>query len=874
MQQLPETLRDNVRLLGELLGDTLRVHEGEEIFQQIEEIRVLSKQLSQNPASDPSPLIELLSQLPEQSVLPIARAFNQFLNLVNIADQHYSCSREAQTDDHLENLIIELASSSDRNAIADCIQKLRIDFVLTAHPTEVTRRTLIHKYDAISSTLTSRIRPDLLDYEKNKVEGRLHRIIEEMWNTNEIRQQRPSAVDEARWGLAVIEDSFWYAVPDSVRHIDRLCRRHLNQSLGLDTPVFQFFSWMGGDRDGNPNVTHAVTEEVILLARLKATVLYLRDIQRLIDEISMSSSNPLLLQELNYETNSVAPYRLILERLRQALHQTEDWLKAKLKNSKLATPDGIIEQADDLLAPLLVLHQALIEDGYTFVANGPLIDTIRRIKAFGITLLPLDIRQDAERHVEVLDELTQYLELGSYKNWPEKQRQAFLLEQLTSKRPLIPQQWSKSADSEEVLATCRVIASQPVESLSHYVISMAKQGSDVLAVALLLKESNVQWNMPIVPLFETLDDLNNAAEVMNQLWKIDWYRGYSACQQTVMIGYSDSGKDAGKLAATWAQYKAQEALMSLANDRQVTLTFFHGRGGTIGRGGGPLEKAMDSQPPGSVSGHIRITEQGEMIRYKFGQPRLAFNSLSDYVTTTLRSTLSPTRQAKAEWRDLIETMANASLSAYRDVVKENSDFVPYFRSLTPEQELSMLALGSRPARRKSGGGVESLRAIPWMFAWMQVRINLPSWLGTTQAIHYALEQHPAILKEMLAEWPFFSSYIDLVEMVLGKADSNICHYYEQQLVDPNLHSLGKTIRADMDTLSQLINQIKEQPELLHDDPFLQYSISSRKPYLDPLNYLQAELLKRERSSEKISIELEEALKITMTGIAAGMRNTG
>jgi phosphoenolpyruvate carboxylase len=403
---------------------------------------------------------------------------------------------------------------------------------------------------------------------------------------------------------------------------------------------------------------------------------------------------------------------------------------------------------------------------------------------------------------------------------------------------------------------------------------MAKQSSDVLAVALLLKESGVSWNMPIMPLFETLDDLNNAPNVMNMLWRSNWYQQYSEGKQTVMIGYSDSGKDAGKLAATWAQYQAQEELMSLASHYHIDLTFFHGRGGTIGRGGGPLKKAMDSQPPGSVAGHIRVTEQGEMIRYKFGMPRVAFNSLCDYVSTTLSSTIAPTIKPKKEWRNLIEEMSKESLTAYRKVVREDPNFVPYFRDLTPEQELGKLALGSRPAKRKESGGVESLRAIPWIFAWMQVRLNLPSWLGTTQALQYALENKPDVLQDMLANWPFFTSFVDLLEMVVGKADIDICSHYEKLLTAPEQAYLGEQLRNDLMTLAKLLNNLKQQENLLDDDPVLQLSIRARKPYIDPLNYLQAELLKRKRETDIVSNDLEEALKVTMTGVAAGMRNTG
>lgn len=871
MHALPDTLRQNVKLLGRILGNTLSKHQGADIYEKVEKIRTMSKALNHESDADASHLVDYLSSLPDESVLPIVRSFNQFLNLANIADQQYFSSFGAHKKDNLEQVFDTLSAEHTGATIVDALEKLKISFVLTAHPTEVTRRTLIQKYEKIANTLGDYHRDDLLNYEQTKAEGRLNRLIEEIWNTNEIRKQRPTAVDEAKWGFAVIENSFWYAVPNAIRHIDSLCKQKFDKNISLKTHIFEFYSWMGGDRDGNPNVTHDITQQVILLARWKAADLYLRDIKGLIDDLSMTSKSV----ELISVTGDVdSPYRSLLHKVEQRLIATRDWIEAMLKTN-IATPSSmIINTTEQLLEPMLLIHKALLEDGYDYVANGPVTDTIRRINAFGINLVPLDIRQDSARHTQVLDELTKYLELGSYEAWSEEEKQAFLLEQLDSRRPLIPQNWPKSADVEEVLATCRVVAEQPQSALSHYIISMAKHPSDVLAVALLLKETGVKWNMPIMPLFETLDDLNNAAQVMNMLWRSNWYQQYSEGQQTVMIGYSDSGKDAGKLAATWAQYQAQEELMSLANHYHIDLTFFHGRGGTVGRGGGPLKKAMDSQPPGSVAGHIRVTEQGEMIRYKFGMPRVAFNSLCDYVSTTLSSTISPTVQPKQEWRDLIEAMANESLNAYRKVVRDDPNFVPYFRDLTPEQELGKLALGSRPAKRKASGGVESLRAIPWIFAWMQVRLNLPSWLGTTQALQYAIENKPDVLQDMLENWPFFTSFIDLLEMVVGKADIAICTHYEKLLTAPEQAYLGKQLRDDLQTLASLLNDLKQQENLLDDDPVLQLSISARKPYIDPLNYLQAELLKRKRETENVTNDLEEALKVTMTGVAAGMRNTG
>ncbi|WP_049723384.1 phosphoenolpyruvate carboxylase [Gilvimarinus polysaccharolyticus] len=871
MQQLPETLRENVRLLGELLGEIIRDHEGEERFAKIEAIRQLGKSINQSEDEDSSELVAMLGELDDSDILPIVRAFNQFLNLANMADQEYSASAEAEPEDGLKTMVLDFADTYGKENLLEVMQNLSIELVLTAHPTEVTRRTLIRKYDQIVNTLSDQQRGNLLSFEKDKVIGRLHRLVEEMWSTDEIRGERPSAVDEAKWGFAVIENSLWQALPDFIRHMDRICTNHLGQSLPINLQPFSFYSWMGGDRDGNPNVTHEVTREVLLLGRWMAAELYLLDIQSLYGDLSMHQASAELRESVG---DSETPYRDFLAPLRSQIQATLDWAEASLKNQDPQRPKNLIESREDLLAPLMACYRSLKDVGLPHIANGPLLDTIRRVHSFGINLVPLDIRQDGERHIKVMDELTNYLDMGSYLEWSESQRQEFLLKHLQEKRPLFPAVWPVSDEGREVLDTCKVIASEPRETLSQYIISMAKQPSDVLVVALLLKECGMGWNMPIVPLFETLDDLDRSAEVMELLWQLPWYKEYTSAKQTVMIGYSDSAKDAGKFAATWAQYKSQERLVTLAEKYGIDLILFHGRGGTVGRGGGPVEKAMASQPPGSVKGKIRVTEQGEMIRYKFGLPKVAFSSFSIYVAATLRATMQPHAAPTDEWRDLIERMSHASLEGYRRVVRGHPQFVPYFRNLTPEQELGLLALGSRPAKRKATGGIESLRAIPWVFAWMQVRLNLPAWLGARQALEFALEHAPGTLNDMVDNWPFFSSFLDLLEMVIGKADGPIAAYYEKELVPAELHPLGQQLRADLGALEVLINRIKRQDELFDSDPMLRQALNVRKPYIDPLNYLQAELLKRHRSGKPFSEELERALKVTMAGISAGMRNTG
>ena len=507
------------------------------------------------------------------------------------------------------------------------------------------------------------------------------------------------------------------------------------------------------------------------------------------------------------------------------------------------------------------------------IADGLLTDTIRRVACFGMTLVKLDIRQNADRHAQVLDELTEYYGLGCYSEWSEEQKQTFLVKELQGKRPLLPRNWKPSADVQEVLDACRVIATEERTSFGSYVISMASQPSDVLAVTLLLKESGIRFNIRVAPLFETLDDLDNAAGCIGKLLDIPWYKAYTGGHQEVMIGYSDSSKDAGQLSAAWGQYRAQEALTILCRQYDTHLTLFHGRGGTVGRGGGPSHTAILAQPPGSVAGSLRVTEQGEMIRFKFGVTEIAVRNLELYTSATLEASLAPSAEPEPEWRQLMDDLSSSALKGYREVVRKDPQFVPYFRSATPEQELSKLPLGSRPAKRRADGGVESLRAIPWIFAWTQIRLMLPAWLGSDTALQQVMDNDRfELVQTMRREWPFFQSYIDLLEMVLAKADGNITAYYDMRLVSAELSTLGDDLRGRLANTIKLVNKIKQQEELLQENPLIQQSIGVRNPYIDPLHFLQAELLYRDRNQP--DERLEHALMITMAGISAGMRNTG
>ncbi|RZF56694.1 phosphoenolpyruvate carboxylase [Acinetobacter halotolerans] len=892
VQQITAPLREDVRLLGNLLGETLKQHAGQELFNQIEQIRTLAKDARDGQIEAEKQLEQLFLNLKDEEILPLTRAFSYFLNFANIAEQYHvvRSRRQAEFDEHASspNPLSHLFEKFNAQKISPQqlfkqICDLKIELVLTAHPTEISRRTLIQKYDDITDCLSQLDQQKLTPRERQHCVATLKQLVSSAWQTDEIRQHRPTPVDEAKWGFATIEQSLWNAVPKFVRELNELTQQHCEQALPMTIAPIRFASWMGGDRDGNPNVTHQVTQEVLWLSRWQAADLYLRDIENLRWELSIQSCSAELSQALGYEHPE--PYREYLRSTRERLKATRYWLTQRLQGLE-ADDSNIIKTTEELLAPLLLCYRSLMDSNLAEIANGQLLDFIYRVNCFGIELLKLDIRQESGRHRQAISAITEYLGLGNFESWTEQARQNFLIQELQSKRPLLPKfldepegSLIQHPDVLEVFATMRTLAEQPSESLGAYIISMAEYPSDVLAVLLLQKEAGIQQALRVVPLFETLKDLDGAAKTMNTLFTMDWYKQHIQGKHEVMIGYSDSAKDAGFMSANWAQYRAQEELTAIAKKHGVQLTLFHGRGGSISRGGAPTQQALFSQPPGSISGAIRVTEQGEMIRFKFGLEGIALQNLEIYTAATLEATLLPPPEPKQEWRALMNQMTDLSVQVYRQTVRENPNFVRYLRTVTPELELQMLPLGSRPAKRKVTGGIESLRAIPWVFAWTQIRLMLPAWLGTGTAINQVHEQHKKTLDDMLEQWPYFQTLIDMLEMVLSKSDADIALYYESHLTqDQDLKVLGVELRQRLQNAVDTLLSLKGESKLLSNNEVLDQSMQVRKPYLLPLHLLQAELMKRRRAylteHQTEHSPVDHALMVSIAGIAAGLRNTG
>ena len=883
-----KSLREDVRYLGNVLGKVIKQQEGVNFFKLVEEVRRLSKANIANIDKKKSfkKLSSKIKNLSPINLFKLTRAFTHFMNFINIAESIDAARKLDEYEnknqiDANKNIFIEEIFEGffknrkiSTNKIYEIAKNLNIGIVLTAHPTEVKRRTLILKYHKITEILEQR---DLLKKFPSKLKILDKKLYDEftvIWNTDELKRTRPTPSDEARWGLAIIEDSLWETIPKVYRRLNDIFVKNIGKGLPKNFNPIEFGSWMGGDRDGNPNVTAKVTKEVILLSRWEAAKLYEKELTKLIQSLSIDKCSRKILSKTG---KTFEPYRVYLRPLRNKMRLTHKLIEQHLVEKVPLDQKKLLSNREEILKPLRVVRESLEENNSENIASGDLLDLMRRAKCFGINLARLDIRQESSRHSQLISEFLKRKYKVNYVNWNEEKKIKFLSSKIKSKKKFINNFSFKNKENKEVWSTFKILSSEPKECLGAYVISMTSSASDILSVNYLQKEAGIKDTLRVVPLFETLEDLINAKPIMQKLFSLNWYRKSIKNKQEIMIGYSDSSKDAGKLSASWHQYKLQEEIIKLAKKYKIDITFFHGRGGSAGRGGGPIQATLRSQPPNSVNGKIRITDQGEVIQQKYGYEPLAKYNLCSYIGAVMQATLSPPPIPKKEWRDLIEKMSEISTKSYRKNINESSDFIRYFKTVTPHVSLGKLSIGSRPSKRKNVDNIQSLRAIPWVFAWTQIRLMLPAWLGSAEALKYSSAgKLNKILVEMEKDWPFFNSNMDILDMVISKADPEISKIYEENLADNKLKSVGKNLRFQFHNIKKLNKQITPR-EIIKARKEFRTSVIVRNIYSEVLNIIQAATMNK-LSQKKYNKEgkkfLNDALMTSIAGISAAMKNTG
>ena len=881
-----KSLRDDVRLLGNILGNVIKKQEGQTFFNLVEKIRKLSKANRADIKQQDSykKISKTLSQINPSNTYKLTRAFSHFMNFINLAesidasrtlDEFENNKAKANKNIFIEEIFEELFKDRkiSSNKIYNTAKNLNIGIVLTAHPTEVKRRTLIQKYHNITELLEQRELMKSFPSKQKIIDRKLYDEITIIWNTDDLKRTKPSPFDEARWGLAIIEDSLWETIPKVYRRLNSIFVKNMGKGLPKNFNPIEFGSWMGGDRDGNPNVTAEVTKEVILLSRWEAAKLYEKSLTKLIRSYSMGKCS----KEIKKKTGeSFEPYRVYLRPLRDKMRITHRSIEQHLVYNKPLNEKILLNSREEILKPLRVVRKSLEENQNENLASGELLDLMRRAKCFGINLARLDIRQESSRHSQLIAEYIKRKYQQNYYKWSEKKKIKFLANQIKKKRNLLTNFEFKNKENKEVWSTFKTISKQPDECLGAYVISMTSSISDIVTVSFLQKEAQIKNKLRVVPLFETLDDLINSKAIMNSLFQEKWYRKLINNKQEVMIGYSDSSKDAGKICASWHQYKAQEEIVKLAKKFKIDVTFFHGRGGSAGRGGGPIQATLRSQPPYSVNGKIRITDQGEVIQQKYGYEPLAKYNLCSYIGAVTEATLNPPPAPKKNWRDLIEKMSDISKSSYRKNINQNSDFIRYFKTVTPHVSLGKLLIGSRPSKRKNVDNIKSLRAIPWVFAWTQIRLMLPAWLGSAEALRYSsIKKFKSTLLDMEKNWPFFNSMLDILDMVISKVDPEISKVYEKYLADHKLIRIGKKLRYQFETIKKLNKKITPK-EIINARKQFRNIIVARNIYTEVLNVIQPIVISKLKitKGKENKKNLNDALLTSIAGISAAMKNTG
>jgi phosphoenolpyruvate carboxylase len=910
-REATEPMREDIRLLGAILGDTVREQNGDEIFDLVERARVESFRVRRSEI-DRAELTQLFDGIDTKKAIPVIRAFTHFALLANVAEDIHRERRRAihvaegeppQASSLAATYLKLDAADLDSATVADALTGALVSPVITAHPTETRRRTIFDTQHRITELMRLHAAGLERTSDGASIDLELRRQILMLWQTALIRLSRLKIQDEIETGLRYYPAAFFEVIPQVNAEVREALRARWPDADLLAEPILRPGSWIGGDRDGNPNVTGEVVRLATGSAAATAFAHYFIELTALEEELSMSArlvtvSDALtaLADACQEPARADEPYRRALRAIHARLTATAGAILDRQPEYQLDLGMERYVAPEEFAADLDVIDASLRANGSALLADDRLARLREAVHVFGFHLSGLDMRQNSDMHEEVITELLAWAGVHpDYASLPEDDRVALLIAELSTRRPLVGPDAELSELAAKELGIVRS-AARAVEvfgpnAVPNYIISMCQSVSDMLEAALLLKEAGLldaSGDTPyspvgVVPLFETIDDLQRGASIMNAVLGIPLYRDLVHARgesQEIMLGYSDSNKDGGYLAANWALYRAELDLVEMAAKTGIRMRLFHGRGGTVGRGGGPSYDAILAQPPGAVRGSLRLTEQGEIIAAKYAEPRIAHRNLETLLAATLESTLLDIEgldDLAEDAYDVLDDLAARAQRAYADLVHDTPGFVDYFKASTPVSEIGSLNIGSRPTSRKPTTSIADLRAIPWVLAWSQSRVMLPGWYGTGTAFEEWIADGDGrleVLQELYRRWPFFRTVLSNMAQVMAKADMGLAARYSELVEDEALRRrVFDKILAEHDRSIAMLKLITGQDDLLADNPALARSVFNRFPYLEPLNHLQVELLRRFRSGDEDEL-VQRGILLTMSGLATALRNSG
>ncbi|WP_101949842.1 phosphoenolpyruvate carboxylase [Mycobacterium sp. 3519A] len=910
-REATEPMREDIRLLGTILGDTVREQNGEEVFDLVERARVESFRVRRSEI-DRAELARLFDGIDVRLAVPVIRAFTHFALLANVAEDIHRERRRAAhiaAGDPPQNSTLAAtylkldAAGLDSVTVAEALTGALVSPVITAHPTETRRRTVFDAQHRITELMRLRLHGHTETEDGRDINRELRRHIFTLWQTALIRLSRLKIQDEIETGLRYYQAAFLDVIPKVNAEVRTALQARWPDAHLLEQPILRPGSWIGGDRDGNPNVTADVVRQATGRAAYTALEHYFSEITALEQELSMSARLVKIsdeLQELAGDCDEPVradePYRRAMRVIHGRLTATAAEILDVQPEHELDLGLERYQTPAELLADLDVVDRSLRANGSAVLADDRLARLREAVHAFGFHLSGLDLRQNSDVHEEVVAELLAWAGVHpDYRSLSEPDRVELLAAELATRRPLTKADAELSELARKELdivgAAARAVRVFGAQAVPNYIISMCQSVSDMLEAAILLKEAgllDVSSDEPyapvgIVPLFETIDDLQRGSSILEAVLDLPLYRAVVNSRgdsQEVMLGYSDSNKDGGYLAANWALYRAELDLVESARKTGIRLRLFHGRGGTVGRGGGPSYDAILAQPPGAVNGSLRLTEQGEVIAAKYAEPRIAHRNLETLLAATLEATLLDVEglgDAAGPAYEVLDDVAARAQRAYAELVHETPGFVEYFKASTPVSEIGSLNIGSRPTSRKPTTSISDLRAIPWVLAWSQSRVMLPGWYGTGTAFETWIGEDDGrleVLQDLYRRWPFFRTVLSNMAQVMSKADMGLAARYSELVDDEALRKrVFDKIVDEHDRTIRMHKLITGHDDLLADNPALARSVFNRFPYLEPLNHLQVELLRRYRSGDDADL-VRRGILLTMSGLATALRNSG